>query len=302
VLENQSFLVTGATGRLGCDLVTRLEDLGATVLPLVLEGYPVRPKRVAWKARSEPLIARSPSALHRLPDPDYVINLHWSVHRDLPYSHQLLYEVDYNMHRPGFLWDWLADKPLRRFVNISSIRIFSRFNESPVSFESEPHPVSPYGIAKLAAEKFFPAYFIESRFPVVHLRLCSVASFGEHPSQLMSQLYASAFDNKKIALRVKPSNIVYIDEAVDLMINAALTATESRYLVAAPARSNSDIASRFEAVSGRRLNADYQDSPRGEDLSFVSDVPKLAAEWIRQTPLDDMIGKIIRLHGAGWVR
>ena len=77
MLSGKTFLITGATGRLGRDTVMRLETLGATVLPLVLHGYPHKPKRVEWLAKSEPIIVSRAEDLNDLDVPDYVINFHW---------------------------------------------------------------------------------------------------------------------------------------------------------------------------------------------------------------------------------
>ena len=108
MLFGETFLVTGATGRLGSALVVRLEELGATVLPIVCEGYPDKPKRVRWVAKSEPIIIRNEADLKRLPASSYVINLHWQVDRRLPFSDQLLYELGTNIHHLAFLWDSLS--------------------------------------------------------------------------------------------------------------------------------------------------------------------------------------------------
>lgn len=298
MLSGKTFLLTGATGRLGCEIVTRLEEFGANVLPLVLYGYPRKPKRVKWTAKSVPIIIKDAHELNNLQKPDYVINLHWRVNRVLPFTQQLIHEIEHNIHRIALLWNWLMDKQLQRFINLSSIYVFSHLNQNPIPASAEPHPVSPYGIAKVAAERFFDAYFHNCSFPVIHLRLCSVASFGEHPSQLMSQLYMSAFENQRIRINTgHASYIIYIDEAVDIIINAALTANQPRYILATPRRQNEQIRLKFEEISGHRLRADYIDFKSGTpDLIFDTDIQKLRSDWTRVTSLESMIIKIIDLH------
>ncbi len=298
MLSDKTFLITGATGRLGYGTVTRLEELGATVLPLLLAGYPSGPKRVPWIAKSDPIIVNDVHNLSKLQAPEYVINFHWLTDRTLPYTKQLLYELDCNIHRIGFLWEWLSDKTLVRFINISSIKIFSHLNQNPISANTEPRPISPYGVAKFTAEKFFDAHFHESTFPVVHLRLCSVASLGENPSQLMSQLYASAFENRRIRINSGHTTyMIYIDEVVDLIINAALTADRPRYVVATSGESNDRIALKFEQISGCKINADYVNlTPGIPDPEFITDINKLRANWTRSVSLESMIKKIVDLR------
>lgn len=291
-------MVTGATGRLGCEIVARLEEFGASVFPLVLPGYYSTPKRIEWNCKAEPIFVNGPSDLHNLPDPDYLINLHWHVNRRLSFSYQLLYELDYNIHRLEFLWNWLKGKLLKRFINVSSTKVFSHLNTNPIKADSEPRPVSPYGIAKKAAENFFDANFYKSNFPVAHLRLCSVASYGEHPSHLLSQLILSVLNQQKISINVGHySNILYIDDAIDLIINAALEAKRRFYILAPERIKNDTIADVFERITNFELNADYIDlTPGIDDPLFINDIPKLSAGWIRKTTLDVMIQRLISQH------
>jgi nucleoside-diphosphate-sugar epimerase len=298
LLSGKTFLVTGATGRLGCEIVRRLEEFGATVLPLILYGYPDKPKRVKWTGRSVPIVVKNIQELNSLPTPDFVINLHWRVNRSLPFTRQLVYEIRNNIHRIAFLWNWLVDKQVQRFINISSTHVFSYLNQNPISANAEPLPVSPYGMAKVTAERFFDAHFHNCSFRVTHLRLCSVASFGEHPSQLMSQLYMSAFENRRIRINTGHIGyIIYIDEAADIIINAALRADQWRYIITPPGKQNDRTALKFQSISRQKLRADYIDFTSGTpDLIFVSDIKKLRSDWTRVTPLESMIKKILYLY------
>ena len=295
MLSGKTFLVTGATGRLGYETVLRLEKLSATVHPLVLPGYPLEPKRVAWKACSRPLQVHGREDLDALGTPDYVINFHWRVDRTLSFTDQLLFEIENNVQRLAFFWEWLAENSLVRFVNISSIRVFSSLNHNPISSKTEPRPLSPYGIAKLTAEHFLDACFARTGWPVIHLRLCSVASPGEHPSHLMSRLYVSAFDDQEIVLNSGHTcSVMYIDEVVDLIITAALSADSRRYIIAAEPVSIDRIASVFERISGKKIHSVCRDlEPCISDRIFASDRGKLQSTWTRSTPLESMIENYI---------
>lgn len=300
MLSGRTFLITGATGRLGRDLTARLEDLGAEVLPLVLEGYPPVPKNVDWIARTQPILVNSLRDLEDLPFPDHVIHLHWQVDRTRTFAEQVVNELEWNVGRPVFLWDWLKTSGcLKTFVNCSSIRVYSHQNQNPVSAKTIPRPVTPYGVAKLAGETFFTAYF-ESGVPVTHLRLSSVCSHGEHPTHLISRLVSGSFDGKRIQVNAGHSvNLLHIDEVVDVMIQAAVLGRPGPFLAVAPEQPITEVAKVFEAVSGRTLNAEYVDlSPGMSDTQFQSDLKTFHADWVRQTSIEEGIARILSQRGG----
>jgi nucleoside-diphosphate-sugar epimerase len=301
MLGGKTFLITGATGRLGCETAARLEELGADVLPVVLNGYPQKPKRVQWFAKKKPIIIEAAADLRAIKAPDYVINFHWLVDRTLSFTDQLRFELDYGLQRISYFWDWLKKISCHRLANISSIKVYSQLNSNPISVATDPRPLTPYGLAKLTAERFLDAYFYPSKIPATHLRLCTVASCGEHPSQMLSQFFRSAFGNKAIKVNCGHTvSLLYIDEAVDIIINAALQADRSTYILAAPSMAVDHIARLFEDISGKKLNAEYVDlRPETTDPAFQSDIPLLHASWVRRTSLDSMIKKIIEQYLAG---
>jgi nucleoside-diphosphate-sugar epimerase len=158
--------------------------------------------------------------------------------------------------------------------------------------------VTPYGIAKYTAEKFFDAYFSGSKIDVTHLRICSVASYGEHPSQLLSRLYQSAWEKQFMTINAGHwVSIIYIDELIDLIIRAASGFERPRYILAKPKIAVEEIASYFERISGKSLNAEYVGShPDSDGPSFISDIEYFYTDWIRVHSVEDMIRRIISLN------
>ena len=298
MLTGKTFLISGATGQIGSALCKRLETLGAQILPLVLPGYPRCPRRIHWEANTVPISVSGPEELRSLSRPDYVINLHWCVNRESSFVEQVIFETSTNLYSLEFLWAWLRDVAPTRFINVSTTKVYSFLNESPVSSRSEPHPVSPYGIAKLTGEYFFDAYFINGLPHVVHFRLGPVASFGEHPSKLMSRLFSSLLDGESITVYTgQYVCLLYIDEAVDFLINAAFSAQDRRYVVAGDRLLNEDLANRVEAYHGRGLNARYVNlEPRRSEPHLVTDNSSLYAPWMRRFTTEEWIEELYRIH------
>ena len=300
MLSGKIFFITGATGRLGVDLTSRLEELGASVVPVVLRGYPSRPKTLPWTARTQPISVTGPNDLKDLPAPDYAINLHWKVDRTRPFAEQIANEVRWNLTDFGFVWEWLGKRELLCFVNCSSIRVFSHLNKGEITSSTEPMPVSPYGIVKMMGEQFFTAFFEKGPTTVSHIRLCSTCSYGEHPSQLISRLMSSVFEGTRIQINTGHKvNLIYIKEAVDLLIQAALCRYPGRYLAVTPGKDVGEIAAMFERISGETLNAEFVDlEPGVPDPVFISDIDRLRDKWTRISPLEKAVAQILERRNS----
>lgn len=262
-----------------------------------MQGYPELPKRVNWSSSVKPIKIFKKEDLAQLDYPDYVINFHWQVERSKSFTEQLLYEINSNIGLHEFFWDWLKEKQPKKIINISTIKIFSELNQNPVSSSSIPIPLTPYGISKVAAENYFRSLFNKTSTRVINLRLGSVSALGEVPTQLLTQLFNSAFNNKKIKInKGHISNILYIDEVIDLIINSALIDKKNNYLVVGEGLLNEDIAKRFEEISQKKLTAEYLDLlPGTVDSIFISDRETLLSNWTRNYSLDSMIETIIKL-------
>ena len=295
-ISNLTFLITGATGRLGTEICVRLEELGAKIIPVVFNNYDLEPKRVPWKAKTKPVRISSKFELNNLKVPDYVINFHWCVKRTLTFTEQLNYELYNSIFINSFFWDWLKNKNLKKFINISSIKIFSHLNKSPIESSNFPIPTSAYGMTKWFSERYFNLLFSSSNFNVLNIRLSSVASIGEHPSQLMSQLYMSGFQNKRIKININHyTNLIYINEAVDLIINASIGLDKSQMLLGGKRYENQEISKRFEQISNKKLNAEYVDfSPVIIDPDFKFENDIIVQDSVRKYTLDEMITELIR--------
>jgi nucleoside-diphosphate-sugar epimerase len=294
-LKNKKVLVTGATGRLGCAMVERLEELGAKPIPIITKDYRSEPKRVKWKAQIEPILIYSSIDFKKIEIPDYAINFHWCINRNLNFTEQLLFEIQKNIHDLVFVWEWLLDNKIKTFVNISSTKIYSYLNQDPVNSKSIPSPITPYGIAKVTAENYFNSVFGQANIPVVHCRLSSIASYGENPNHLMTQLYNSAFNNKKIKVNIGQSNnLLFIDEAIDLVICSIVRSDKLSCIIGGDNVLNEKTAELFEEISGRKLNAEYVNLLPGKTEPVISPDSKILRDtWVRVTSLQSMIEKII---------
>jgi nucleoside-diphosphate-sugar epimerase len=299
-MEQGPVLVTGATGRLGRDLTVRLEQQGLVVLPLVLAGYPPEPLRVPWTPSTRPIKVESERDLAGLPAPAAVVNCHWRLDRRLGFVEQLALEIDANITRLSFLWNWLRSARVQRIVNVSSIKVFSHLNAPPVTPDAAPRPASSYGVAKLAAEMFLDAFFAEASPAVIHVRLGPVLCHCGHPSQLLSGLLASAFGGGPA--RVVPGRTlqpVFIDDAVAHLTEMAQHGAAGCQVLAGTPVTTDELAARFQQVLGRSLAVQYAErTTHPEDPVVLAAATGPGSRAARQTPLPEMLRLAIERHQA----
>lgn len=294
MVVGSTFWVTGATGRLGCELTARLEELGANVVPLVLPGYPKAPRRWPWTAAVAPVAVASQHDLGRLAAPDHVLNAHWCVNRGLGDADELVDAIDTNIRRPAFLWEWLADSGCRRFVNVSTTKVFGPRNRSPVTAGTDPRPDTGYGLAKLTGEHWFDASLHGTSVVPVHVRLCSLAAAGGHPSQLLPRLLDSAFANRPMTVnRNHEVRIAHVAEAVDLLIATAVSAEPGPIVVAPPPASVERIARLVESEAGRTLNAVYLEDEAAREPELLENTASLTSDWIRRYGLEELVAAVV---------
>ena len=300
MIEPRCYWVTGATGRLGCEVTTRLEELGARPVPLVLEGYSTMPTRWPWTAEAAPVPVASAGDLAALPSPDHVLNLHWCVNRDLDDEDELVHDIDRNIRGPAFLWEWLAASDCQRFVNVSTIKVFSHLNPSPVAADAEPRPDTAYGLAKLTGERYLDARFDGTSVTPIHVRLASLAAAGGYPTQLMPRLCDSAFGDRPMRInRNHAVHLLHVAEAADLLIAAALTDVGGPIVTAPPAKGVAEIARLFEAEAGVALDATYVEDASGTtDPTLCDNAEALYTDWTRRHNIEELVASIVRQHRA----
>jgi UDP-N-acetylglucosamine/UDP-N-acetyl-alpha-D-glucosaminouronate 4-epimerase len=168
------------------------------------------------------------------------------------------------------------DEGVRRVVFSSSTSVYGTSREMPTTESSPPDPISPYGVAKLAAERYCMAFSrVYEPFETVVLRYFNV--FG--PRQSPSSQYAAVIPlfitaiaaGEQIAIHgdgEQSRDFTYVDNVVDATIRAAKAdgASGRAFNVAggAPASVN-HVAATIGAILGKPVDARFE-PPRAGDI------------------------------------
>jgi nucleoside-diphosphate-sugar epimerase len=187
-----------------------------------------------------------------------------------------------------------------RLVYASSSSVYGDAASLPLQEQTACRPVSPYGVTKLAAEHLANLYHSNMGVPVVSLRYFTVYGPRQRPDMAFHRFLRAARDGSAIHLYGdgrQTRDFTYVDDIVAATRAAADSGRPGGvYNVGGGERvALSDVISRIEKVTGRRLEViregaqkgDMRDtfadtSAAGRDLGFRSTVSLdegLAREW-----------------------
>lgn len=90
--------------------------------------------------------------------------------------------------------------PIKKIVYASSSSIYGNAKELPVTEETLPQPISPYGVTKLAAEHLCRLYWVNFRVPTVSLRYFTVYGPRQRPDMAFHKFFRAMLKGDEITL------------------------------------------------------------------------------------------------------
>jgi UDP-glucose 4-epimerase len=196
-------LVTGVGGFIGSTLAESLVESGERVIGIdsFLDYYP-RPV----KERNLETLSASPRfelregplqgiELPRLLDGcDRVFHLAAQAGVRASWGFEFGIYTDNNILATQRLLEAAVGTKLKSFVFASSSSVYGDQAPLPMIEDIPLHPVSPYGVSKLAAEKLCELYFVNHRVPTVSLRYFTVYGPRQRPDMAFHRLLKCALD------------------------------------------------------------------------------------------------------------
>ncbi len=202
-------LVTGVSGFIGSTLAEALVEGGDRVIGIdsFLDYYPR-----AVKERNLEGLAKSPRfelregllqamELPRLLDGcDRVFHLAAQAGVRASWGSDFAIYTDNNILATQRLLEAAVGTKLRSFVFASSSSVYGDDTPLPMVEDVPLHPVSPYGVSKLAAEKLCELYFVNHQVPAVSLRYFTVYGPRQRPDMAFHRLLRCALDRTAFRL------------------------------------------------------------------------------------------------------
>ncbi|MDZ4278761.1 MAG: NAD-dependent epimerase/dehydratase family protein, partial [Dehalococcoidia bacterium] len=194
-------LVTGAAGFVGSHLVERLLGLDYEVagIDCFTDYYDrARKEQNIAPARANPGLRFIEGDLLSVDLDELLDGVTWVFHPAgqagvrASWGATFAEYVRNNITATQLLLEAARRSQIENFVYASSSSVYGNATELPVTEETLPRPVSPYGVTKLAAEHLCSLYASVYGLPAVSLRLFTVYGPRQRPDMLIQHLLTAA--------------------------------------------------------------------------------------------------------------
>jgi len=296
-------LVTGAAGFIGSRLSRRLLDDGCrvTAIDSLTNFYSKRIKR----RNLAPLLGRPnfrwiEADLNEAPLKTIVRGqeavFHLAAQAGVRDSWGRSFDVYIrdNIRATQRLLETVKDVAVRRFVYASSSAVYGLTPDMPMRETSPLHPLSPYGVSKLAAEDLGFLYFQNYGVPVVSLRFFTVYGPGQRPDMAFHKFLKAIAAGGEITVYGDGSqtrDFTYIDDIVAANAAALDHGRPGQvYNVGGGHRERLDaIFTLLETICRRPLRLRFADAQKGDAPHTAADITKARAElgYRPRTGLED---------------
>ncbi len=175
-----------------------------------------------------------------------------------------------------------------RVVFASSSSVYGDADRYPTSEDAGLHPISPYGITKLAAEQLVAAYPVDA----VVLRYFTVYGPRQRPDMGFSLLIDALLEDREFELFGDPSrSFTFVGDVVEATIAAMERAPAGAvYNVGGGEEATlREAIAALERVSGRTARIRQGDRARGDARRTAADVSRIrdSSGWTPTTSLED---------------
>ena len=278
-------LVTGGAGFIGSHLSERLLDDGAEVIALdCFTDYYPRPLKesnvAALRARPGYRLVESTIADADLPalldGVTHVFHLAAQAGVRKSWGREFQIYTTLNVDATQILLEACVGLPIERVVYASSSSVYGDEATLPMKEEVPLHPVSPYGVTKLAAEQLCHLYFVNHKVPTVALRYFTVYGPRQRPDMGFNRFFTAILNDRPLTQYgdgLQTRDFTYVADAAWATHTAAVRGVPGRvYNIGGGSRvSLKEVFDLFGKITGRTLRIDQQPSQKGDMRDTYAD-------------------------------
>jgi len=168
---------------------------------------------------------------------------------------------------------------LRKFVYASSSSVYGDADILPISENSTPKPVSPYGVSKLAGEHLSSLYFKNFGLPTISLRYFTVYGPRQRPDMAFHKFITAILQNKEIqiyGLGKQTRDFTFIEDIVEATIAASKTDVSGEVFNIGGGNRVTliQVINLIEEILGKSVKVEYIPTQHGDVIHTWADISK----------------------------
>ncbi len=185
-----------------------------------------------------------------------------------------------------------------RVVFASSSSIYGGAERFPTPEDTEPQPLSPYGITKLACEHLAAAYGREFGLDCVVLRYFNAFGPRQRPDMAFTRIVNALASGETFAIfgdGNQSRGWTYVGDIVDATVAAMERGTGTYNVGGALEASLNESIALLEQVSGRKLAAVREQAVPGDQPRTSADTTRIRTElgWAPAVSLDEGLARTV---------
>jgi UDP-glucose 4-epimerase len=280
-------LVTGAAGFIGSHLSAVLTSRGAEVVGLdcFTDYYGRDQKEANLAAIATPRFRFVEGALQTvdlaklLQGVTHVFHLAAQAGVRRSWGAEFSIYTSHNVEATQRLLEEVKGRPLTRFVYASSSSVYGDLAAIPMREESPLHPVSPYGVTKLAAEHLCSLYYVNYGVPTVSLRYFTVYGPRQRPDMAFHRFIRAALTGQPITIYGDGEQTRDFTFVADAAAATAAAGDRGRpgavYNIGGGSRVTvNSVLDRLARITGRTLDVRREDPQKGDMRDTFADTTR----------------------------
>lgn len=281
-------MVTGVAGFIGSNLADALVEQGHEVVGIdcFLDYYPREDKQrnLASLMQSERfrLIESTIQSLdlnRHVAEVDVVYHLAAQAGVRASWGSEFSIYTENNIQATQRLLEAAVGSKLSAFVYASSSSVYGDGVALPMRENVPLHPVSPYGVSKLAAEMLCHLYFVNHRVPTVSLRYFTVYGPRQRPDMAFHRMLRSALLDQEVPLYGdggQTRDFTFVKDAISATQSAAERGRPGGvYNIGGGSRvSMLEVIDDIEGITGKKLRLNRSPSQKGDMRDTYADTSR----------------------------
>jgi len=184
-----------------------------------------------------------------------------------------------NIQATQVLLEACKETEIKKFIYASSSSIYGDSHDLPLTEESRPKPISPYGVTKLACEYLCLLYWKNFRIPIINLRYFTVYGPRQRPDMAFNLFIRAIHKDEEIIIYgdgKQTRDFTFISDIIDANLLAAQSTVsgETINIGGGSQASILDVISHLREIIRRTIRIKELDAQKGDVRHTLADITK----------------------------